>query len=129
MNDFYDLLTTMKSYAKMIVCIGGNNLSKYNEPGEAPESVLAQLKDLVDAIAEHENQPKVVVRTVLRRSKSNRSYNNSFNDLLVNSELSVFKFHRLVYKNRNFWEDVIHLTLRGRKTYTFVNKKTLKRDV
>ena len=128
MKDFYDLLTTMKSYAKIIVCIGGNNLSKYNEPGEAPESVLAQLKDLVDAIAKHENQPKVVVRTVLRRSKSNRSYNNSFNDLLVNSELSVFKFHRLVYKNRNFWEDVIHLTLRGRKTYAFANK-TSKRKV
>ena len=88
-NDFYGLLPTMKSYAKIKVCLGGNNLSKYNEPGEAPESVLALLKDLVDAIAKHENQPKVVVCTVLQRSKSNRSYNNSFHDLLVNSELSV----------------------------------------
>ena len=73
MNDFYDLLPTMKSYAKIIVNLGGNNLSKYNELGEAPESVLAQLKDLVDAIAKLENMPKVVVCTVLRRSKSNHS--------------------------------------------------------
>ena len=51
MNDFYGLLTTMKSCTKIIVCLGCNNLSKYNEPGEAPESVLAQLKVLVDAVA------------------------------------------------------------------------------
>ena len=65
-NDFYDLLLTMKSYAKIIVCLGGSNLSKYNEPGEAPESVLAQLKELVDAIAKFENQPKVVTKNKIQ---------------------------------------------------------------
>ena len=125
-NEFNDLLPTMKSYAKIIVSLGGNNLSIYNESGEAPESVLAQLKELVDAIAKIENQPKVVVCTVLRRTKSNHSYINKFNNLLVISELSVFKFHWQVYKNQKFLEDGIHLTLRGRKTYACVIKKLLK---
>ena len=116
MNDFYDLLPTMKSYGKIILSLGGNNLSRYNEPGEAPESVLAQIKDLVDAFAKLENQPRVVVCTVLRRTRANHSYINTFNDILVISELSVFNLHRQVYKNRNFLEDGIHLTLRGRKT-------------
>ena len=65
-NDFYDLLPTMKTYAKINVCLGGSNLSKYNEPGEAPESVLAQLKELVDAIAKFENQPKVVTKNKIQ---------------------------------------------------------------
>ena len=113
----------MKSYAKIIVSLGGNNLCKYNEPGEAAESVWTQLKDLVDAIAKPENQPKVVMCTVLRRTKSNHSYINNFNDLLENSEFSVFKLHRQLYKNQNFLEEGIHLTLGGRKTYACSIKK------
>ena len=125
-NDFYDLLPTMKSYGKIILSLGGNNLSRYNEPGEEPESVLAQIKDLVDAFAKLENQPRVVVCTVLRRTRANHSYIKTFNDILVNSELSVFNLHRQVYKNRNFLEDGIHLTLRGRKTYACGMKKLRK---
>ena len=116
----------MKFYGKIILSLDGNNLSRCNEPGEAPESVLAQLKDLVDAFAKLKNQPRVVVCTVLRRPRANHSYINTFNDLLVNSELSVFKLHRTVYKKRNFLEDGIHLTLRGRKTYACGIKKLQK---
>ena len=125
-NDFYGLLPTMKCYGKIILSLGGNNLSRYNEPGEAPESVLAQIKDLVDAFDKLENQPRVVVCTVLRRTRANHFYINTLNRILVNSQLSVFNLHRQVYKNRNFLEDGIHLTLRGSKTYACGIKKLRK---
>ena len=125
-NDLYDLLPTMKSYGKIILSLGRNNLSRYNEPGEAPESVLAQIKDLVDAFAKLENQPRVVVCTVLRSTRANHSYINTFHDILVNSQLSVFNLHQQVYKNRNFLEDGTHLILRGRKTYACGIKKLRK---
>ena len=63
---------------------------------------------------------------MLRRTKSNHSYINNFNDLLVSSELSVFKLHRQVYKNWIFLEDGIHLTLGGRKNYACVIKELQK---
>ena len=125
-NEFYGLLPAMKSYAKIIVSLGGNILSKHNEPREAPDSILAPLKELVDAIAKLENQPKIVVCTVLPRTKSNHSCIINFNYLLVKSELSVFKLHPQVYKNQNFLEDGIHLTLRGIKTYACGIKKLRK---
>ena len=82
--------------------LGENNLSKYKEPEEEPESVLEQVKDLVGAIGKPENQP-LVECTVLRRTKPNHSPINNFSELLVSPELSTFNLHRKVFNNQKFF--------------------------
>ena len=46
-SDFYSFIPTLKSYPKIVIAVGGNNLSHYGKPGESPEDVLDQLNPCV----------------------------------------------------------------------------------
>ena len=122
-KDFEQILPNLATYRKVIIALGGNNLSRFDEPGEEPAEVLRQMQQLVTKLKEASNRPDVTVCTVLRRTKAKHDYILKFNELLTKSELSSFKLHREVYKKRNFMEDGVHLTLRGRKIFACAIKK------
>ena len=122
-KDFEQILPSLATYRKVIIALGGNNLSRFDEPEEEPAEVLRQMQQLVTKLKEAGNRPDVTVWTVLRRTKAKHDYIHKFNELLTKSELSSFKLHREVYKNRNFMEDGVHLTLRGRKIFACAIKK------
>ena len=115
-SDFYSFIPTLKSYPKIVIAVGGNNLSHYGKPGESPEDVLDQLKSLREAIL-------VVLSTVLRRLKDTHDRIKSFNKLLENSDIPSFSLHRQVFKRRSFMDDGVHLILKGRRNYACAMKK------
>ena len=121
-NDFFYLLPTLKSYNNIIIALGGNNLSHYNEAGEEPWRVLEQMQSLRNAMLAAENSPNVVC-TVLRRLRANHELIARYNELLINSDMSTFKLHREVTKRRKFNDDGIHLTLKGRRAFACAMKK------
>ena len=125
-SDFYPILQTLKSYPKIVIAVGGNNLSDYGKPGESPEYVLEQLKSLREAILKLEHKPQVVLCTVLRRLKDTYDHIKNFNKFLENWEIPSFSLHRQVFKRRSFMDDGVHLTFKGRKNYTCAMKKLRK---
>ena len=60
-SDFYSILQTLKSYANIVIAVGGNNLSNYGKPGESPEYEIEQLQSLREAILKLEHKPQVVL--------------------------------------------------------------------
>ena len=125
-SDFYSFIPTLKSYPKIIILVGGNNLSHYGKPGESPEDVLEQLKSLREAILKLEHKPQLVLCTVLRRLKDTHDNLKRFNKLLENSDIPSFSLHRQVFKRRSFVDDGVHLTLKGRRNYACGMKKLRK---
>ena len=114
-SDFHSILPTLKSYTKIVIAVGGNNLSHYGKPGESPEDVLEQLKSLREAILKLEHKPQVVFCTVLRRLKDTHDHIKNFNKLPKNLDVPSFSLHRQVFKRRSFMDDGVHLTPTGKK--------------
>ena len=112
-NDFYEILPTLKSYRNIIVAVGSNNLSQWNEPGEPCESVFQQMKDLRSSITSMEHKPKVVICTVLKRVNARHSNIQDYNSLIVKSNFRYLKLHREISKSTCFKDDGVHLNEKG----------------
>ena len=125
-NDFYELLPTMKSYRNVIVAVGSNNLSLWVEAGEDPHLVLEQVKDLLSSIASLEHRPNVVICTVLKRLHAKHSNISDFNALVVNSDMRYLKLHREVQSSTCFKDDGVHLNDRGLQQLAYAFNKGLR---
>ena len=110
-EEFYEILDTVKSYRNVILAVVGNNLSLYDAPGKLPEIVIGKILQLYNRIKCFPHRPKVIVSTVLKRSKANHHYIERYNSQLMNSEIWHFKLHQDVCSRKSFKEsDGIHLT-------------------
>ena len=125
-NDFYDILTTLKSYRNIIVAVGSNNLSQWNEPGEPCESVFQQMKDLRSSIASMEHKPKVVICTVLKRVNARHSKIQDYNSLIVKSNFRYLKLHREISKSTCFKDDGVHLNDKGLQALACAFNKAMR---
>ena len=113
-EEFYEILDTVKSYRNVILAVGGNNLSLYDAPGELPEIVIGKIRQLYNRIKCFPHRPKVIVSTVLKMLKANHHYIERYNSQLMNSEIWHFKLHQDVCSRKCFKQsDGIHLTEKG----------------
>ena len=96
-NNFFELLPTLLLYRNIVFCAGGNNLSHFDNPGEAPEVVLEQMQDFVNALKAMNSNPTVVVGTVFKRLNATHQNSQNYNSLVTKrTSLRFFKLHQQV---------------------------------